>query len=194
MHRQTWDSRDVGEAGRKTLRSEEDGWAGLEYRAEMNPSCSSPRNRKPEIYLLASHWRQTTQISHLPLARGPASKAAAAAVGLPTPRTRASEGGDHRQKCQQGQLKPPLSSPPFPSVVQLLACLPSSPRSRLRLHVHQPLPNSLLEKASTTQKALKSAGGRQFRANEPAPGSAWDLEEIENDRQTDPLVPGPPGA
>lgn len=56
---------------------------------------------------------------------------AAAAAGLPAPRTRASAGGDHGQKCQQGQLKPPRSGPPSPPVVQPLTCLPSRPRPRL---------------------------------------------------------------
>lgn len=142
MHRQTWAIRDVGEAGRKTLRQEEDGWAGLGYGAGMNPSCSTLRNRKPEIYLLASHWRQPS-LAIRPWHEDLLQKKQQQQLGchLPGPELqKVVTIGRSISRASSSHLYQVLLSP---SVVQLLACLPSSPRSRLRLYVHQPLPNTV---------------------------------------------------
>jgi hypothetical protein len=72
------------------------GRAGLSSRKE--PFLQYPRDRKLEIYLLAKHCRQTTQLSHLPLVQAFALNQGVAAAGLQL------AGGDHGQKYQQGQL------------------------------------------------------------------------------------------
>lgn len=56
------------------------GRAGLSSRKE--PFLQYPRDRKLEIYLLAKHWRQTTQLSHLRLDQVFSLNQEAASAGL----------------------------------------------------------------------------------------------------------------